>query len=105
MTTDDRAADRGVTSSIEEAVRGEFDWSETVPSTAVVEVVASASNRDPMSIEPLYDAIDPDALDTIVADAETRADGDVTVEFTFDGYEVTVSTDGSVLVRPAQRGV
>lgn len=101
MTTDNRAGSQGA--GLEEPIREEYDWSSTEPSTAVVEVVASASNCAPTATEPLYDAIDPDALDALVGSAETRPT-DVTVEFAFAGYAVTVSSDDSVQIRPLPSG-
>lgn len=99
MTTDNRAAGQGAGVEIEGTIREEYDWSSTEPSTAVVEVVATAANCAPTDTEPLYDAIDPDALDALIGSAETRPT-DLTVEFAFAGYNVTVSSDDSVLVRP-----
>lgn len=103
MTTDNRTAGQGAGVDVEETIREEYDWSSTEPSTAVVEVVATASNCAPTATEPLYDAIDPDALDALVGSAETRPT-DVTVEFAFAGYNVTVSSDDSVMVRPLPSG-
>lgn len=99
MTTDNRTAGQGAGVDVSETIREEYDWSSTDPSTAVVEVVATAANCPPTATEPLYNAIDPDALDGLVRSAETRPT-DVTVEFAFAGYDVTVSSDDMVLVRP-----
>lgn len=75
----------------------------STPSTAVVEAVAAASGRaavpspdstDPLP--PLFDAIDPDALDTLVASAGT----DVTVSFQYAGYAVVIE-NGTISVSPA----
>lgn len=63
------------------------------PSTAVVKTVAAAEEwEDPATLtEPLYETIDPDALDALV---ESIGTGWIT--FTYLGYEVTVDADGSV---------
>ncbi|MFC7177461.1 HalOD1 output domain-containing protein [Halosegnis marinus] len=83
-----------------DAVRTRYDWSETTPSAAVAEVLAVAADRDPTETEPLYDSIDPDALDTLVAGG-TGADGrePTTVTFESGGFRVTVTGDGEVVVR------
>lgn len=99
MTTDNRAAEQGLGASVDGTVREDFDWSSTEPSTAVVQLVATASNAEPTAIEPIYGAVDPDALDALVGAADTRPT-DVTVEFVFAGHDVTVSSDGSAAVRP-----
>lgn len=62
------------------------------PSTAVVEAVAAAERVDPPNVsDPLYESIDPDGLDGLVASAD-----DVTITFSYLGYVVTVEGDGTV---------
>lgn len=70
------------------------------PSTAVVETVAAREGVDPMDIDaPLYEAVDPDALDSIVRTVDGEPNhAPLEVEFTYYGYEVVVATDGSVRV-------
>lgn len=80
-------------------VRDAFDWSNTQPSTAVVETVTEAQGQEPTSTEPLYRAIDTDALDDLMR----SGDGDVRVEFAFEGHRVTVEDDGTVIARPDLR--
>lgn len=71
-------------------------------SEAVVRAVAAVSDRntageDPDDrLDPLYDAVDPDALDALfrrVDDSRTGA-----VEFAYCGYRVTVDSTGLVTV-------
>lgn len=62
-------------------------------SSTVVEKVAAAAGQDPMTLNPpLYDVINPDALDMLCASAsdEFRA------VFEYAGYLVTVHGDGTV---------
>lgn len=93
--------DNGSTANAGGSIRAEFDWSEVPPSTAVVETVAIAADREPMALEPLYDVIDPDALDALMRSGGTNStNGTVTVAFALEGYEVTVRRDGAVVVRP-----
>ncbi|WP_225741159.1 HalOD1 output domain-containing protein [Halorussus halophilus] len=65
------------------------------PSTVVVETVAAAEGVDTIDLPPLYEWIDPDALDEFVAD---EADDPRRVRFDYAGYEVTVEGDGAVSV-------
>lgn len=103
MTRSSRPGDDGPAGSRDEVIRATFDWSEVTPSTAVVETVAIAANRDPLELEPLFDSVDPDALDTLVRSTENDSpDGNATVRFVHDGYEVTVHRDGTVVVRPVE---
>lgn len=98
---DDGLAHQASEAETETAVRDGYDWSETRPSTAVVETVTHAQGREPTSTEPLYETIDPDALDSLVGTPERESiRRDITVEFGFDGHRVTVGNDGTVLARP-----
>lgn len=82
-------------------VRARYDWSSTSPSTGVVETVSRAVGRDPKALDPLYDSIDPDALDAIVGSSDSWRDrDDTTVSFGFAERRVTVTGSGEVLVRP-----
>ena len=66
-------------------------------SQAVVETVARAEGADALDLEvPLYDAIDPDALDALFQSGHASVDG--YVEFVYYGYEVTVTADGNVSI-------
>ncbi|RQG91566.1 hypothetical protein EA462_06320 [Natrarchaeobius halalkaliphilus] len=56
-------------------------------SVAVVEAVAAATNRDLFSIPPLYEQVDPDALDRLVTAAETDAQRTLHVSFRYEGWK------------------
>lgn len=82
-------------------LRSEYDWSSISPSTAVVESVAEAVDRETTDLDSLYDSLDPDALDALVgADRTPRDRADTTVSFTFAGRRVTVHSSGEVVVDP-----
>jgi hypothetical protein len=81
-------------------VQAEYDWSAVTPSTAVVETLAVAMDREPTKITPLYESVDPDALDTLVSqDRKASSAGNSTVSFHHDGHEVTVDAAGTIIVR------
>lgn len=70
-------------------------------SQLVVEAVARTEGVDPLDLEvPLYDAVDPDALDALFQSGAT-VEGHV--EFEYYGYEVTVTGDGCVTLDPTSR--
>lgn len=72
------------------------------PSRAVVEAVAAHEGVDPIDLEtPLHRAVDPDALDALVGDAEADDASTPRIEFTYDDYRVRVAGDGTVAVVPA----
>lgn len=68
----------------------------------VVEAVAEQEGVDATEIEPpeyeaLYDVLNPEALDALFApreDGSPRSIGQV--EFSFCGYDISVSSDGQV---------
>ena len=69
----------------------------TSPSEAVIDAVANAEGVEPTDLRPLYDALDPDALDSLFqprghASRSTR--GQITFEY--HGYEVHVDESGQV---------
>ncbi|WP_436927963.1 HalOD1 output domain-containing protein [Halosimplex amylolyticum] len=63
-------------------------------SETVVEAVAEAANVSPLDLDPLARTLDPDALDSFVARLSKGSGG--SVEFVYNGYDVTVSSDGTV---------
>ena len=76
-------------------------------SQAVLEAVAELSNRPVVPTEssegdastplpPLYEAVNPDALNAICQSA--TGETEVTVSFTYCGYEVTVKNAKEILI-------
>lgn len=63
------------------------------PSKTIVRAVADVDDVDPTELPPLYEAIDPDALDAVF---RGRSDGSVT--FDYSGYTVTVRENAEVTV-------
>ncbi|QLG62935.1 HalOD1 output domain-containing protein [Halorarum salinum] len=69
----------------------------TTPSTRVVEAVAEFRDVDPAELPPLYDVVDPDALDALfdsTGTSSSRREG--TVEFVYAGIFVRVDASGGV---------
>ncbi|MFC4543785.1 HalOD1 output domain-containing protein [Halosolutus amylolyticus] len=66
------------------------------PSEAVIDAVATASETDAIELAdefgPLYDAIDPSALDALF----DREDAIGTVRFRYAGYQIVVDHDGRI---------
>lgn len=63
-------------------------------SEAVVHAIADAADTDPLSIEPIYESVDPDALDALVRSGPD----DLSVSFSHHGVPVDVFGDGTVRV-------
>lgn len=66
-------------------------------SQRVVDAVAAARDVDPLDVQPLYDVIDPDALEQLFTATHSSGRTDpARVVFTLDGCEVTVHSDGTI---------
>jgi hypothetical protein len=78
--------------------------SRTRPSAAVIEAVAEYNGVNPIDLEqPLFDVIDPDALDALVGnDKSGPALSDTAIQFTYNDCRVHVSGEGSVDVSSAR---
>ncbi|WP_226482057.1 HalOD1 output domain-containing protein [Natrinema amylolyticum] len=79
-----------------------FDPDDDRPSEAVVTAVATLCESEPAELPPLYEVVDPDALDSFVEHAQRAADaGTHRVWFTYEGFDVGVRTDGEIRIRNA----
>lgn len=70
-------------------------------SRTIVAAVAAHTGTDPLELEPLYDTVDPDALDSLFGTGEDQSS--TRVAFTYCGCDVVVSTDDGVRVERADR--
>lgn len=59
----------------------------------VVDAVATEMGVDPVALDPLFDVVDPDALDRLFA-----SDVEGSVHFEYHGHEVVVCNDGRIVV-------
>lgn len=67
------------------------------PSLAIVKRIAALEGVDHTKLDPLYEVIDSDALDRLVGTAG-QSDSTLQIEFTYHGYDVTVTDDGTIHV-------
>lgn len=73
----------------------------TDPCVAVVSALAVVTDTDPTTVDPLHETVDTDALDALLA--RNPVDGcDISVAFTVDGHDVTVTSGGALTVRPPE---
>ena len=84
-----------------DTLRHRYDWDAVRPSAAVIEMVAIAADREPSALEPLYDTVDPEALDTLIRrNGDVESTTEMRVTFTYAGHDVTVRGDGELTVAP-----
>lgn len=73
-----------------------YDWSTVSPPIAVVEALEESTGQPTEELEPLYEYIDPDALESLIASRQSR-DGS-TVTFRYDSHWVTVEGSGTITI-------
>lgn len=83
-----------------------IDFAEPEPvSTTLARAIAAAKDVDPLDLDPLYESIDPDALDRLF-DPERGTFGvspDLRVGFSVSEFDVTVDGSGHVVVEGATK--
>ncbi|WP_459191479.1 HalOD1 output domain-containing protein [Halosimplex sp. J119] len=72
------------------------DESQTIV-LAIIEAVAAADRTDAGDLPPLSDAIDPDALNTLV-DPSGDQPAPTRISFPYAGHDVTITADGDVVL-------
>ena len=60
-------------------------------SVEIVRAVATETGEDPAALAPLYEYIDPDALESLFAPTNGTDRRGGTIEFTYDGHQVSVT--------------
>ena len=76
-------------------------WSSTSPPISVIIRRAIAERTDTtQDCEPLYNVIDPDALDALFAPVDSSINRDGAVSVPYCGYIVTVRSDQTVELTP-----
>ena len=82
-----------------ETYRAQYDQETTSASMAVVASLSDVMNVDPFELDPLAASVDTDALDELLRVRGTT-NGTVHISFAFEGYAITVSSDGVVEIVP-----
>ncbi|THE65824.1 hypothetical protein D8Y22_06455 [Salinadaptatus halalkaliphilus] len=72
-----------------------LDYHRDSPSLRVVEALAETTDTDPLELEPLYHAIDPEALDRLF---QADPNGHASVQFEYASHAIEVRSDGTVAV-------
>ncbi|MFC6716148.1 HalOD1 output domain-containing protein [Natrialbaceae archaeon GCM10025810] len=65
---------------------------------SIVTAVADAADEDTLDLPPLWDVVDPEALDALFAPMKTGASRAGRVEFDYYGYRVRVDAGESTTV-------
>jgi Halobacterial output domain 1 len=76
------------------------DDTETPLTVVVAEAIANYDGQPVEESDPLFEYINPDALDALFAPTWTGTPRGGSVSFRYDSYWVTVSSDRSVTIEP-----
>ncbi|WP_231190384.1 HalOD1 output domain-containing protein [Haladaptatus sp. DYF46] len=79
------------------------DSSRPLPSIQIINGVSDAAGCSVKELTPLYEVIDPDALDRLYAPTyhgDMRSSGEVT--FSYAGYRIVVDSSGTVDLTPIE---
>ena len=83
----------------QDTARAQFDHETTAPSTVVIATLAELLDADPIELDPLYNSVDPDALDAFVR-GRKGTEGDISVSFRHESHAVSVYSYGVVSISP-----
>lgn len=68
-------------------------------STAIVTAIVDQSCREPDELTPVYEYIDPDALDGLfMLDPDGTLSSVATFTFSFEGYRIDITPDRKLLI-------
>ena len=78
----------------------QYDWDSSERlSCAIIAAVATVADTEPTELEPLYECVDPDALNALFRPlSEDRPRSRGRLSFFLDEYEVTVHGHGEIIV-------
>lgn len=71
------------------------------PTTAIITTVAALADVPADELPPLYDSIDPDALDALFDSSSDRSD--LRLSFSYFEYDVTVHQERDIVVTAVNR--
>ncbi|WP_425498485.1 HalOD1 output domain-containing protein [Haloprofundus halobius] len=85
-----------------ECFRATYDSTRDSASSAVVGVVATALDRDPLHLTPLQSTIETDALEKLATESSNGLGNCVSISFCYEGFDVTVSSNGIIEATPTE---
>ncbi len=100
METGNLTVYRGCTPVVDASYNADNDRS---PSEVIIEALAEAAGSDPVELPPLYEFVDPDALDALFDRHDGAEDAEALISFKVDTWNVFVRADGRIRVCDATR--
>ena len=77
----------------------EFDPAEEDPSTILIDTIAYIHNADPVTLDPLAETVDTDALDALLTARSAPDERPIEVTFSYEGLFICIRSDGSLWIR------
>ncbi|WP_380678658.1 HalOD1 output domain-containing protein [Salinigranum sp. GCM10025319] len=74
-------------------------WEGSVSYT-VLDTISRATGRHKLDLSQLATVLDTEALDRLLGDADKRSASGLTVRFRYEGYRVSIESDGTVELEP-----
>ena len=99
MEAGDLTVYRGCTPTVE----AEFGSDNRSSTEVIVEALAEAAGIDPLELPPLYEFVDPDAIDSLFNRHEGAEAAGALLSFKVDTWNVFVRADGRICVCDATK--
>lgn len=116
-TTSDAASDDAGSSRRDELAREDpwltehggyyllrYDQADDAVSALLERAFREITGREAAELPPLSEGVDPDALDTLFSPDRAHAPPNGSIHFDFHGYEVSIHSDGEILIAPKHGG-
>lgn len=68
------------------------------PTMTIVDALAAAMEIEPTELPPLFEIVDPDAIDTLFSNTESETDAAAMLSFNYRTWNVFVNADGRIRV-------
>ena len=77
----------------------EFDPVYDTPSTILIDTIAYIHNADPITLDPLAETVDTDALDLLLTSPSEADERPIDVRFSYEGLDICMRSDGKIWIR------
>lgn len=92
MSFEDDFGDEIEYERLEESYRIRYERESSATSLVLVRAIAAIEGVDPITLEPLCETVDVDALDATIR----SMDADFELTFSYHGYRTTIRGEGSI---------
>ena len=82
--------------------RATYDSTRDSASFAVIAVVATALDRDPLNLTPLQSVIETDSLEELATGSSIDDGNRRSISFPYEGFEITIFSDGVIRADSAE---